>query len=122
MARRVLTSWLLLGQDSKDYPEPNFWCWDLLDDSRNQHVDVAPPEHRALCQQVAEASIVLLKNEENLLPLKGSSKLRSLVLIGQAAGDSRDGPNLSGDGGYATFLTLYCVFLLLIMLSQSGLG
>lgn len=103
MARSVLTPWLLLGQDQPDFEpkRPNFWCWDLCDESKNQHVDVAPKEHRVLCRQVAEASIVLLKNQDGLLPLKQDEQghLRSLVLLGKAAGDSSDGPSLSGNGG-----------------------
>lgn len=96
MATRILTSWLLLGQD-KNYPEPNLWCWDHQD-PRNKHVDVAA-DHAKLCREIAEASIVLLKNDDGILPLRGSDDLRSIAVLGQGAGDSRDGPSLSGEGG-----------------------
>lgn len=102
MATRVLTSWLALKQD-QGFPKTNFWCWDLSDDSKNEHVDVAGKDHGALIREVGEASTVLLKNDDGILPLKGSGKLRALAVIGQHAGDSRDGPSLSGEGGYVCF-------------------
>ena len=48
-------------------------------------------EHRALAQEVAEKSMVLLKNENNLLPLKN---IKKLAVIGKLA-DSTD----TGDSG-----------------------
>jgi beta-glucosidase len=42
------------------------------------------PEHVALARQMAEESVILLKNEKNLLPLD-ASKLKSVALIGPNA-------------------------------------
>ncbi|MEP6343846.1 MAG: beta-glucosidase BglX [Maricaulaceae bacterium] len=42
------------------------------------------PEHRAISRQVAESSIVLLKNEDAILPLQGTEKI---ALIGALAND-----------------------------------
>ncbi len=44
--------------------------------------EVLPEEHRALAREAAEKSIVLLKNEGNVLPLKKSQKIS---LVGQLA-------------------------------------
>jgi len=54
---------------------------------------VAGPEHRALAREAAARSIVLLRNEGDLLPLAVAS-LRRIAVIGHLA----DRPNL-GDGG-----------------------
>lgn len=44
------------------------------------------PEHDALARLVAEQSIVLLKNEDHVLPL--SSSLKNIAIIGALAGDT----------------------------------
>ncbi|MBC2596117.1 glycoside hydrolase family 3 C-terminal domain-containing protein [Ruficoccus amylovorans] len=44
------------------------------------------PEHSQLAQEVAEKSIVLLKNERGVLPI-GRKKVRSIAVIGQPAKD-----------------------------------
>ena len=48
---------------------------------------VDSPEHRALALQAARESIVLLKNEDNLLPLR--KDLKSIAVIGPNADDLR---------------------------------
>jgi len=53
------------------------------------------PEHRALARRIAQESIVLLKNEGDLLPLP--KDLRSVAVIGPNAGVVR---NLVGDYAY----------------------
>jgi beta-glucosidase len=59
------------------------------------------PEHIQLSQQIAEESIILLKNEKNLLPLN-ISKLKSIAVIGPNANKVQYGDysftrdNLSG--------------------------
>ena len=56
------------------------------------------PKHRALAQEVAEESMVLLKNERGTLPLDFST-IHSLAVIGPNAAEARVG------GGGSSFLT-----------------
>lgn len=49
--------------------------------------NVFTPEHRLLSRQAAQKSIVLLKNKENILPLRLNQKV---ALIGHLAGSSED--------------------------------
>ena len=58
-------------------------------------VDYETPAQRALARQIAEQSIVLLKNEGDLLPLK--KEIGTLAIIGPNANDAR---NLLGDYAY----------------------
>jgi beta-glucosidase len=53
------------------------------------------PEHRALAREAAVRSIVLLKNDRDVLPLKSS--LRTIAVIGEDAGEARLG-GYSGPG------------------------
>lgn len=53
-----------------------------MDDGRKPG-SVNTPEHQVLAQEVAEEAITLLKNEGELLPVKGS--IRKLAIIGPAA-------------------------------------
>jgi len=46
------------------------------------------PEHRALALNAARASLVLLKNEKHILPLK-KDKIKTIAVIGPNADDSR---------------------------------
>ncbi|KAF9452890.1 glycoside hydrolase family 3 protein [Macrolepiota fuliginosa MF-IS2] len=89
MVTRILAGWYLLRQDSSSFPTTNFNANNPDDDSTNEHIDVQA-DHDQIVRQVGAASIVLLKNERNALPLK---KPRSLVLIGSDAGPGRAGPN-----------------------------
>ena len=52
--------------------------------------EVNTPKHQLLARQLAEESIVLLKNERHLLPLD-VTKLRSLAVIGPNAAEGRIG-------------------------------
>jgi beta-glucosidase len=56
----------------------------LLPDTLQIKARVHTPDHIALSQQIAEESIILLKNEEQLLPLN-INNLRSLAVIGPNA-------------------------------------
>jgi len=59
------------------------------------------PEHRQLTLDVARESIVLLKNEKNILPLK-DSKIKTLAVIGENANIAH-----SNGGGSAEIKSLY---------------
>ena len=61
----------------------------------------ARPEQKALARRVAQKSLVLLRNEGGLLPLR--SNLRSIAVIGPNADAPR---NLLGDYSYASFAEL----------------
>ncbi|KAF8260207.1 glycoside hydrolase superfamily [Lactarius quietus] len=90
MATRILAGWYFLGQDSPSYPHTNFNVFHPLDDATNEHVDVQD-DHRIVVCKIDTASMMLLKNVSNTLPLK---KPRTLVLIGSDAGPARVvGPN-----------------------------
>jgi len=53
-------------------------------DEKTLKSQIHPPEHVALSKKMADESIVLLKNENNLLPLD-ASKLKSIAVIGPNA-------------------------------------
>lgn len=57
-------------------------------DAKRERSQLFTQEHRDVSRKVAEASIVLLKNEAKLLPLKGTEKI---ALIGALA-DDKDNP------------------------------
>jgi beta-glucosidase len=57
----------------------------------------ATPAHKAIAKEAAQKAIVLLKNENNTLPL--SSSLKSLAVIGTDAAEARLG-GYSGPGNY----------------------
>jgi beta-glucosidase len=58
---------------------------------------VNTPEHQALAREVAEEAVVLLKNNNSLLPLK-ADRLRSIAVIGPNAAEDRIG------GGGSSFV------------------
>ena len=89
MATRILAAWYLLGQDSPNYPKPNFNANDPQDEATNEHIDVQD-DHDVVVRQIGAASAVLLKNVNGALPLK---KPRTLMLIGSDAGPAQIGPN-----------------------------
>jgi beta-glucosidase len=92
---RILAGWYFLGQDS-GYTETNFNAWHPLDDTKNKRVDVRG-DHWKVVRGIATASIVLLKNTGDVLPLK---KPRSIAVIGSdAAPAARDPNGFSGRGG-----------------------
>ena len=91
----------LLGQD-QGFPETNFNTWDLEDPATNQHVNVQA-DHGSLIREIADASTVLLKNEEGILPLASSKSTKgrrhakkapaSIAILGNGAGPSSKGLN-----------------------------
>ncbi|XP_006455624.1 hypothetical protein AGABI2DRAFT_195052 [Agaricus bisporus var. bisporus H97] len=95
MATRIVAAWYFLRQDAPSFPTVNFDAFRVDDDSVNEHIDVQE-DHDKVVREVGAASIVLLKNENDALPLK---KPRSLVLIGSDAGPGRAGPNQFSDQG-----------------------
>jgi len=58
-----------------------------IDEAREKET-MLKPEHRALAREVATKSIVLLKNEKNLLPL--SKSLKTVAVVGALAESKRD--------------------------------
>ncbi len=74
-AGRVLRVKFLLGLFENPY----------VDESRQQ-VAVHIPEHLSLAEEIARKSIVLLKNEDGLLPLSGD--IKTLAVVGPSAGSA----------------------------------
>ncbi|CAG8733338.1 742_t:CDS:2, partial [Acaulospora colombiana] len=81
LATRILAAWYYLGQDS-GYPSVNFDSWSSSN-SGNQHVNVQS-DHKNIIRTVAAASTVLLKNKNNVLPLKKPTSL-AVIVFPQAA-------------------------------------
>ena len=71
----VLLPRYLLGQD-EGFPETNFNTRDLEDPATNQHINVQA-DHGSLIREIADASTVLLKNEDNILPLASSKNAKN---------------------------------------------
>ncbi len=82
---RLLTALLEYGQNGKE------------------HAALDTPDHRSAALRVAEESIVLLKNEDNLLPLE-KSKIRKILITGPNAADAR-----LGGGGSASVTPFYSI-------------
>lgn len=93
MVTRILASWYLVGQD-KNYPPVAFSSWN----GGQANVDVTD-DHKEVARAVARDSIVLLKNDDNVLPL---NKPKSLAIIGSDAIVNPKGPNACGDRGCDT--------------------
>lgn len=102
-----MASWYQLGQD-KDYPKTSFSAWTTQDNAKeffgsdsgptirvNDHVDVRA-DHAEVARQVAREGIVMLKNEDNILPLKTSDVIR---VFGSDAGGNPSGGNACVDRG-----------------------
>lgn len=127
MTLRIVAAWYQMGQDNKTtWPDakdgggPNFSSWTdekvgLLhpgsDDKTtgivNKFVDVqgvGDEAHGPLARQIAAEGIVLVKNEDDLLPLsrdqkaKDGSKLK-IGIFGEDAYNNPDGPNACADRG-----------------------
>ncbi|KAK9374548.1 glycoside hydrolase superfamily [Lipomyces chichibuensis] len=109
MATRIMAAYYKVGQDPSTYPEPNFSSWTLSDYGLeiagslegptgliNKHVDVRTPLSRQITRQIAQESMVLVKNTNNALPL---NNVRRLGLFGSAAGPPTLGPNGCIDRG-----------------------
>lgn len=87
----------LLGQDS-GYPAVNFNSWTS---SSGSHVDVQGT-HKNIIRQIGGASIVLLKNTNNTLPLTNPS---TIAVIGSDAAPNSSGPNSTSGGTLSRSLT-----------------
>jgi beta-glucosidase len=94
--RRILREKFRLGLFDNPYKN--------CDAEREQH-DILTPAHRQLARAVADQSVVLLRNQGNLLPLKKSVK--SIALVGPLADDQNDplGP-WSGHGNANDVVTV----------------
>lgn len=90
MVTRILAAWYLVGQDN-GYPEVAFSSWN----GGKANVNVTG-YHATVVRTVARDSIVLLKNEAQILPLR---QPESLAIIGQDAIVNPDGPNACSDHG-----------------------
>ena len=90
--RRILEAKYRLGL----FDDPYRYC----DPTRREQV-VLSPEHRAEARRIAGESMVLLKNENNLLPLR---KKGTIALIGPLA-DTR--PNMAGTWSVAAVFDRY---------------
>ena len=120
MATRIMTSFYKVGRDVTRKPV-NFQSWNLnttgalyAQDPKNrittinQHVNVQA-NHKDLIRQIGGASTVLLKNENNALPL---SKPKSIAVIGNDAHDNPDGPNACSDRGCSNAKNGYPIWTL----------
>lgn len=85
MALRIAAAWYKVGQD-KHFPELQF---DFYNVSNSPIVDVQG-DHRKNIRALGAASAVLLRNEDNILPLQPSS-IKKLAVIGSDAGPDPDG-------------------------------
>lgn len=106
MATRIMAAYFYLGQD-QDFPPLNYAQGDLstygylyphaqVDFTQiNQHVDVMD-NHAQIIREVGANSITLLKNTNNILPLKSP---KQIAIIGEDAGPSPYGPNGCSDRG-----------------------
>ncbi|KXT13326.1 hypothetical protein AC579_6024 [Pseudocercospora musae] len=108
MATRVLSAFFYVGLQVEREPE-NFQSWttDTYGYQHyytsqggivqvNQHVNVQG-DHAALIRQLGAESIVLLKNNNSALPLKGDEPLTAV--FGNDAGPNIGGPNACSDRG-----------------------
>jgi len=83
MVTRVLTSWIKFGQNLKGpdaYPPTNLHSFDK---SLDQNVNVQS-NHAELIREIGAASIILLKNINNILPLQ-IEHLKTVAIIGENA-------------------------------------
>lgn len=106
-ATRIVAAWYQMGQDSEDYPRPNFdtntydregplypAAWPNSPKGIvNEFVQVQE-DHDVIARQVAQDGITMLKNDDDLLPL---SESRSIKVFGTAAQTNKDGPNACAD-------------------------
>ena len=90
--RRVLTIRFRLGE----FDPP-----DMVPYSKLGPEVIDSPAHRKLALRTAQESIVLLANENHLLPLD-KSKIQSIAVIGPFADYAQTGPNYTGE--YSKFV------------------
>lgn len=99
MATRLMAAYYKLGQD-QNFPAVNFdyntedtyYNGQLV----NEHVNVQA-DHYKLIREIGAAATILLKNDNNALPLN-VKKIRNLAIFGSDAGPNPDGPNGCEDG------------------------
>jgi len=96
MCTRIMAAYYYVGRDTHTVPV-NFDSWTLDTYAPihyavkspiglvNQHVDVRG-DHASVAREVGRASVVLLKNTNNALPLTGKEK--QVVIIGEDAHDN----------------------------------
>lgn len=90
MVTRILASWYLTGQD-QNYPPVAFSSWNGGQANKDVTAD-----HKKVARAVARDSIVLLKNDGNILPL---NKPKSLAIIGSDSIVNPAGPDSCSDRG-----------------------
>lgn len=113
MATRILSALIYAGVHNPDGPNYNAntfktYGYEFYAQSEgefgvlNQHVDVRTDNNRAVALKSAVEGVVLLKNENEALPLS-KEKAKRLVILGEAAGDDPQGTtcSLRGCGGGA---------------------
>ena len=106
MAMRIMGAYFKVGLTLEDQPKSNFMSWDFSTEGKihqmdpdspvgviNEHVNVQDG-HGQMIRDMAARSTVLLKNENNALPL---DKPKFLAVIGQDAGSNPRGPNACSD-------------------------
>lgn len=98
---RIVAAWYQLGQD-QNHPHVSFSAWtangtDMIYRRANMGATIIVNEfvdvranHNAIVDSVARDAITLLKNEDNILPLRRRDVIR---VFGQGAGNNPDGPN-----------------------------
>ncbi|KAL0264681.1 hypothetical protein SLS55_000632 [Diplodia seriata] len=91
MVKRILAAWYLTGQDT-GYPPVLFSSWNGGAGGPDVQAD-----HKNVARAVARDGIVLLKNENGTLPLRGNAAPASLAIIGQSAIVNPEGPNACED-------------------------
>ncbi|KAG8876786.1 hypothetical protein FRB97_003937, partial [Tulasnella sp. 331] len=94
MAQRIIAAWYLTGQD-QGYPAVNFNAFNRTDEATNEHINVED-DHYKIAREIGAASIVVLKNIRNTLPLRS---VRSLSVVGSDARPPPSGPNGYTDRG-----------------------
>ncbi|KAK9651161.1 hypothetical protein V6Z96_004343 [Aspergillus fumigatus] len=107
MVTRIVAAWYKMGQDG-DFPLPNFssntqdatgplYPGALFSPSGvvNQYVNVQA-DHNITARAIARDAITLLKNDDNILPLKKDDALK---VFGTDAGPNPDGLNSCADMG-----------------------
>jgi beta-glucosidase len=93
MVRRILAAWYYLDQD-KGYPSPKVSTIPLIPTGPDVQSD-----HKIVARAIARDGIILLKNDDNILPLRNP---KSLAIIGQDAIVNPSGPNACLDRGCDT--------------------
>ena len=88
MVRRLLRVMILSG---------------IMDGKSTQNASIDTPEHRKITRDAATAGIVLLKNENELLPID-KNKIKSIAVIGPNAEKAR-----IGGGGSAQVIPFYSI-------------